>query len=117
MSSDAWAEEARQERAFFDSLSIPQLHDLIYQRSFGRTNSIWHSLADRSDLRTSAWPLLEVLERRSIDQSFRHHAASALLRMMDSSEWSADALTDDRDPEFDIRLREFRLTVMNMIRQ
>jgi hypothetical protein len=112
-----WALEAREERELFDSLTIPQLHDLIHQRNFGRTNSIWYSIADRSTLRVSAWPLLEVLERRSVDRSFRYHAAAALLRLMDSHEWSADALSDDSDADFDTLIKGFRLEAMDQARR
>lgn len=107
-----WANEAREERAFFDSLSIPELHDLIAARQFGRTNAIFYSLLERSTLPVSAWPLIEVLERRSINRDFRYHAANALLRMMDTHEWSAEQLSDDRDPDFDDSLRDFRREAM-----
>jgi hypothetical protein len=112
-----WAREAREERELFDTLPIAQLHELIYQRNFGRTNSIWYSIAERSTLRVSAWPLLEVLERRSVDRSFRYHAAAALLRLMDSHEWSAESLSDDTDPDFDARLKTFRLEAMDQARR
>jgi hypothetical protein len=111
-----WAAEAREEREFFDSLSIPELHDLIAARKFGRTNAIFYSLLERSSLSVSAWPLLEVLERRSINRDFRYHAANALLRMMDSHEWSAEQLSDDRDPDFDARMRDFRREAMSKAR-
>jgi hypothetical protein len=111
-----WAREAREERAFFDSLSIPELHDLISSRQFGRTNAIFYSLLERSTLSVSAWPLLEVLERRSVNRTFRYHAANVLLRLMDSHEWSAEQLSDDHDPEFDTRMRDFRREAMNRAR-
>ena len=113
----SWADEAREEREFFDSLSIAELHALIHSRQFGKTYAIWYSIADRSTLRESAWPLLEVLERRSVHRTFRQHAAAALLRMADSHEWGADALADESDPDFDSRVRAFRLAIMDRIRR
>ena len=115
----SWSDNAHEEREFFDKLSIAELHMLLHSRQFGKTYAIWYSIAERSTLRESAWPLLEILERRSIHRSFRHHAASVLLRMADSHEyeWNADALSDDSDADFDARVREFRLTVMEKIRR
>jgi uncharacterized protein YgfB (UPF0149 family) len=112
----SWEDQSREEREFFDSLSIAELHGLIQSRQFGKTDAIWYSLLARSTLRVSAWPLLEVLERRSIHQQFRHHAATVLLRLMDSHDWSADSLADAADPLFESRLREFRLAVMAQLR-
>lgn len=116
-SSSNWADEAREEREFFDTLSIPDLHHLIHNRQFGKTYAIWNSIAERSTLPVSAWPLLEVLERRSVHRTFRYHAANALLRMMDTHQWSAESLSDESDADFDIRLRDFRRIVMEQIRR
>ena len=116
-SDNNWAEEAREEREFYDSLEIPDLHTLIHNRQFGKTYAIWQSIADRSTLPVSAWPLLEVLERRSVHRTFRYHAAGALLRMMDSHMWSADELAADDDPDFDTRIRDFRRIVMEQVRR
>ena len=115
--SNDWAREARDEREFFDGLSIAELHVLIQNRQFGQTNAIFHSLAERSQLHVSAWPLLEALERRSINRVYRYHIATALLRMMDSHEWTADALSNDEDPDFDVLVRDFRRIVMQRARQ
>ncbi len=111
-----WADEAREEREFYDSVSIPQLHEFVHTRQFGKTYSIWYSIAERSTLPVSAWPLLEVLDKRSVHRMFRFHAAAALLRMMDSHEWNAETLADDDAPEFDTRLRDFRRAVMEEVR-
>ena len=113
----SWADEAREERKFFDGVSIAALHELLHRRQFGATYAIWYSIAERSTLATSAWPLLETLERRSVHRTFRHHAATALLRLMDSHSWNAEDLCDENDPDFDARLREFRHAVMDQIRQ
>jgi hypothetical protein len=113
----SWADEVREEREFFDSLSIAELHGLLHARQYGKTHAIWLSITERSSLRISAWPLMEILERRSVHRSFRHHAAAALLRLMDSHAYSADALADEIDPEFDARLRAFRHEVMDQIRR
>lgn len=113
----SWADEAHEEREFFDSLSIAELHALLHSRQFGKTYAIWHSIADRSTLRESAWPLLEILERRSIHRAFRQNAAAALLRLADSHDYSADQLADESDPEFDACVRTFRLAVMDQIRR
>jgi hypothetical protein len=115
----SWADEAREEREFFDTLSIAELHALLHSRQFGKTDAIWYSIAERSTLRVSAWPLLEILDRRSIHRSIRRHAASVLLRMADSHdyEWNADVLSDDSATDFDAHVREFRLSVMDKIRR
>ena len=89
----------------------------VHNRQFGKTYAIWQSIADRSTLPVSAWPLLEVLERRSVHRTFRYHAAGALLRMMDSHMWSADELAADDDPDFDTRIRDFRRIVMEQVRR
>jgi hypothetical protein len=115
-SSADWAQEARDEREFFAGLSIPELHALIANRKFGSTNAIFYALAERSTLSVSAWPLLEVLERRSVNRDFRYHAANALLRLMDSHDWSAEQLANDEDPEFEVRLRDFRRQAMQQAR-
>ncbi len=108
--------EAREERAFYDSLSISEIHALIHERKFGRTGMLWQSLRDRSTLVQSAWVLLELLERRSVDRDSRRQAAGVLLHLLDSHEWSPEVLSDDHDPEFESRMRELRNAVNSKIR-
>ncbi len=108
--------EAREERAFYDSLSVSEIHSLIHERKFGRTGMLWQSLRERANLVQSAWPLLELLERRSVDHEVRRQAAGVLLQLADSHEWPAEALADDADLEFENRLREVRRMVNERIR-
>lgn len=112
----AFEAEARAERAAYDEISIAELHALIHERNFGRTGALWSSLRDRSTLAQSAWTLLEVLERRSVNRDARAAAAGVLLRMLDAHDWSAEALADDADPEFEARLREVRRAVGERLR-
>jgi len=100
----------------YDELSIAELHALIHERSFGRTGMLWQSLRERTTLPASAWPLLELLERRSVNRDARASAAGVLLQLADSHEWSAEALANDADPEFENRLREVRRMVNERIR-
>jgi hypothetical protein len=109
--------EAREERAFYDSLSISEIHSLIHERKFGRTGMLWQSLRERGNLVQSAWVLLELLERRSVDRDIRRQAAGVLLHMLDSHEWSPEALSDDNAPEFESRMREARNAVNSKIRE
>ncbi len=115
--TNSFADEARAERGFYDNLDIAELHALIHERQFGRTGMLWQSLRARTTLPTSAWVLLELLERRTVNKSVREQAASVLLQWVDSHEWSADTLADDADPEFEARLREVRRTVNERIRE
>jgi hypothetical protein len=108
--------EAREERAYYDSLAISEIHALIHERKFGRTGMLWQSLRDRSTLVQSAWVLLELLERRSVDRDSRRQAAGVLLYLLDSHDWSPEALSDDRDPDFESRMREVRNAVNSKIR-
>ncbi len=108
--------EAREERAYYDSLSIADLHALIHERRFGRTGMFWQSLRERATLLTSGWTLLELLERRSVSREARAQAAGVLLHLADCNEWSAEVLADDGDPEFDARLRELRRVINERIR-
>lgn len=101
----------------YDSLSITELHMLIHERSFGRTGMLWQSLRERTTLLASAWVLIELLERRSVSRDARASAAGVLLQLADSHEWSAEALADDADPEFESRLRELRRVVNERIRK
>lgn len=109
--------EAREERAFYDSLGISEIHALIHERKFGRTGMLWQSLRERGNLVQSAWPLLELLERRSVDRDIRRQGAGVLLQMLDSHEWSAETLSDDHDPDFEKRIREVRNAVNSKIRE
>lgn len=108
---------AREERAFYDSLGISEIHALIHERKFGRTGMLWQSLRERGNLVQSAWPLLELLERRSVDRDIRRQAAGTLLHLLDSHEWSPEALSDDRDADFESRMREVRNAVNSKIRE
>jgi hypothetical protein len=108
--------EAREERAYYDSLSIADLHSLIHERSFGRTGALWQSLRERTTLAQSAWVLLELLERRSVSRDARTGAAGVLLRLADTHDWTAEALADETDPDFESRLRELRRVVNERIR-
>ncbi|MFC1465079.1 MAG: hypothetical protein ACFLMY_09545 [Candidatus Brachytrichaceae bacterium NZ_4S206] len=108
--------EAREERAYYDSLSIADLHALIHERRFGRTGMFWQSLRERATLLTSGWTLLELLERRSVSREARTQAAGVLLHLADCHDWSAEALADDHDPEFEARLRELRRVINARIR-
>jgi hypothetical protein len=116
MSQTPFEVEAREERAMYDELSIAELHALIHERSFGRTGMLWQSLRERTTLTASAWPLLELLERRSVNRDARAGAAGVLLHLADSHDWSAETLADDADPEFEMRLREVRRMVNERIR-
>ncbi len=108
--------EAREERAYYDELSIAELHALIHERNFGRAGMLWQSLRERSTLPTSGWVLMELLERRSVNRDARTQAAGVLLHLADSHDWSAEVLADDADPEFENRLREVRRKVNERIR-
>lgn len=108
--------EARDERAYYDGLSIAGLHALIHERRFGRTGAFWQSLRERATLLTSGWTLLELLERRSVSREARVQAASVLLHLADCHDWSAEALADDHDPEFEARLRELRRVINARLR-
>lgn len=108
--------EARAERAYYDRLSVAELHGLIHERNFGRTGMLWHSLRERTTLVQSAWSLLELLERRSVNREARAGAAGVLLHLLDSHDWSAEALADDTHPEFENRLRELRRLVNERLR-
>jgi hypothetical protein len=112
----AFEVEAREERAYYDSLSIAEMHALIHERNFGRTGAFWQSLRERTTLPASAWVLLELLERRSVNREARTQAAGVLLQLADSHEWSAEALADDTDSEFEDRLRELRRVINGRIR-
>ena len=101
----------------YDGLSVAELHTLIHERSFGRTGVLWESLRERTTLIASAWVLLELLERRSVNRAARTSAAGVLLQLADSHDWSADVLADDSDPEFEKRLRELRRMVNKRIRE
>ena len=116
MTPSSFENEAREERAFYDSLSISEIHVLIHERKFGRTGMLWQCLRDRSTLVQSAWVLLELLERRSVDRDSRRQAAGVLLYLLDSHEWSPEALSDDRAPDFEAHLRELRNAVNSKIR-
>jgi hypothetical protein len=109
-------QEAREERAYYDSLSIAELHALIHERNFGRTGMLWQSLRERTTLLASAWVLLELLERRSVNREARAQAAGVLLQLADSHDWPAEALANDADPEFEDRLRALRRVVNERIR-
>jgi hypothetical protein len=108
--------EADEERAFYDSLDIAEMHTLIYERKFGRTGAFWQSLRARTTLPQSAWVLMEMLERRSVNRDARVQAANVLLHLLDSHDWSAETLADDRVPDFEDRLRELRRLVNERIR-
>ncbi|GIV83319.1 MAG: hypothetical protein KatS3mg052_0326 [Candidatus Roseilinea sp.] len=108
--------EARAERAYYDGLSIADLHALIHERRFGRTGAFWQSLRERTTLLVSGWTLLELLERRSVNREMRAQAAGVLLHLADCHDWSPEALADDGDPEFESRLRELRRVVHARIR-
>lgn len=110
-------DDARMERALYDSLSISEIHSLIHERRFGRTGMLWQSLRERGNLVQSGWTLLEVLERRSVDRDMRRQAAGALLHLLDSHEWMPEALSDDHDPDFEGRMRELRNAVNSRIRE
>jgi hypothetical protein len=109
--------EGREERAYYDGLGISEMHALIHERKFGRTGMLWQSLRERGNLMQSAWPLLELLERRSIDRDIRRQGAGVLLHLLDSHEWSPEALSDDRAPDFEKRMREVRNAVNSKIRE
>lgn len=109
--------EAREERAYYDSLSIAEIHTLIHERKFGRTGMLWQSLRERGNLVQSAWVLLELLDRRSVDRDTRRQAAVVLLYLLDSHEWSPEALSDDKDPDFESRMRDVRNAVNSKIRE
>jgi hypothetical protein len=109
--TSAFEAEARDERAAYDAMSVAELHALIHERRFGRTGALWSSLRERSTLAQSAWTLLELLERRSVSRDARASAAGALLRLADVHDWTAEALADDSDPDFEARLREVRRVV------
>ncbi|MCS7056059.1 MAG: hypothetical protein NZM18_07820 [Thermoflexales bacterium] len=112
----AFEAEAREERAYYDSLSLADLHALIHERRFGRTGMLWQSLRERATLLTSGWVLLELLERRSVNREARAQAASVLLDLADCHDWSPEALADDSDPEFEGRLRELRRVINARLR-
>jgi hypothetical protein len=114
-SSTTWAAEAAEERAFYDSLPVEALHTQLHERQFGRYYTIWYSIAQRSTLPVSAWALLDVLERRSVDGMARQHAASALIQMMDTQHWQAVDLVDDEAVDLDARLRAFKNDVLAQI--
>jgi hypothetical protein len=109
--------EAREERVFYDSLGMSEIHALIHERKFGRTGMLWQSLRERTTLVQSAWVLLELLERRSVDRDIRRQGAGVLLHLLDSHEWSPEALSDDGNPDFEKRLREMRNAVSSKIRE
>lgn len=117
MTTGSFETEAHEERALYDSLSISEMHMLMHERKFGRTGMLWQSLRERGNLVQSAWPLLELLERRSVDRDSRRQAAGVLLYLLDSHDWSPDALSDDKDPDFESRLRELRNAVNSRIRE
>lgn len=77
----AFESEARKERAYYDSLSVADLHALIRERRFGRTGMFWQSLRERTTLLVSGWTLLELLERRSVNRETRAQAAGVLLHL------------------------------------
>jgi hypothetical protein len=117
MTSSPFESEAREERAFYDGLSIAEIHTLIHERKFGRTGMLWQSLRERGNLVQSAWPLLELLERRSVDRDSRRQGAGVLLYLLDSHDWSPETLSDDHAPEFESRMREVRNAVNSKIRE
>jgi hypothetical protein len=108
--------EALAEREYYDSLNLAEMHALIHERKFGRTGMFWQSLRTHATLLTSAWVLLELLERRSVGREARTGAASVLLALADCHDWSPEALADDTDPEFEFRLRELRRVINERIR-
>ncbi len=112
----AFEDDARMERARYDSLSVSEIHSLIHERKFGRTGMLWQSLRERTTLLASAWVLLELLERRSVNRETRTQAAGVLLQLAGSHDWPAEALADDADPMFEDRLRELRRLVNERIR-
>ena len=110
-------QQTRDERIYYDGLSIDDLHMLIQERQFGRTGVLWQSLRERTTLLESAWIRLDMLDHRTIHNSARIQAASVLLQLADSHDWSAESLADDADPMFETRLTEFRRIVMACIRR
>ena len=114
-SQASWAAEAALERAHYDTLPIEALHMLLHERQFGRYYTIWISIASRSTLALSAWALLDVLERRSVDAMTRQHAAGALIQLMDTQHWQATEVSNDGDEGFDARLKEFKVDVLAQI--
>ncbi len=108
--------EAQAERAHYDQLSLAEMHALIHERRFGRTGAFWESLRARATLASSGWTLLELLERRSVSREARAGAASVLLTLAGCHDWSPEALADDADPEFELRLRALRRLVNERLR-
>ncbi len=78
--------EAREERAFYDSLSISEIHALMHERKFGRTGMLWQSLRERGTLVQSAWAAAGIAgapqrRPRFTPAGRRRAAATCLTRM------------------------------------
>lgn len=110
-----WEEAAKKERKDLDQLSVPDLLEMLRRRQFGQYYSIWQSIAARSTLKEAGWALIEVLERRSIDSMYRCNCASALIALMQTTQWQPTDICDDDADGFAARLREFKREVMRQI--
>ena len=119
MSSSNWKDEyeqhAQAEREWYDSRPVHDLLEDIRVRKFGDYYNIWYSLSARSTLKDSGWALIDVLEHRSYDQTYRYHAAAALIYLMDSNRWQPTELSAEGAEGFTERLREFKREVMQQI--